>query len=124
MVGEAHGCDPGILKNVDYLATIVREGAAKAGATIVGELVKKYDEGEGVSIVLVVKESHVSLHTWPEYGYASIDVYTCGESTDPVAAFDHVISFLSPKLVTSIEIKRGMAVNHKILERERILVNR
>lgn len=122
VIGEAYGCDPILLKDSSFLASVLREGARKARATIVGDFVKKYDGGEGVSYVLVVKESHIAIHTWPEFGYAAIDVYTCGEMTDPWIAFDTIVSKLSPKSVTAMEIKRGILIMDTIVERTQTLV--
>jgi S-adenosylmethionine decarboxylase len=66
----------------------------------------------GVTGVAVVTESHVMIHTWPEYGYAAVDVFTCGEAADPQAALPTLREHFSPERVQIMEINRG------IMERE------
>jgi S-adenosylmethionine decarboxylase len=63
-----------------------------------------------VSYILVVKESHISVHTWPELGYAAVDIYTCGEHVDPWKAFNVMAESFNPKTVSVMEIKRGLMV--------------
>lgn len=54
------------------------------------------DKG-GVSVIALVVESHIAVHTWIEYSYATVDVYTCGEHSDPLPGLKHIINFLKPK---------------------------
>ncbi|MEM0455463.1 MAG: adenosylmethionine decarboxylase, partial [Nitrososphaerota archaeon] len=110
VIGELYGCDPASLKDLDGIIDAVRRAAKEAGATIVGDFANKYDKGEGVSYILVVKESHLSVHTWPELGYASVDIYTCGDHVDPWRAFDVIAEALKPRTVSVMEIKRGLMV--------------
>ncbi len=110
MIGELYGCDPASLRNLDCIIETVRRAAKEAGATIVGDFANKYDKGEGVSYILVVKESHLSVHTWPEHGYAAVDIYTCGEHVDPWKAFNVIAEAFNPKTVSVMEIKRGLMV--------------
>ncbi|MEN3047595.1 MAG: adenosylmethionine decarboxylase [Candidatus Caldarchaeales archaeon] len=108
LIGELYGCDPALLADVKVVSSAVRRGAKRAGATPVGEFANKYEGGGGVSYVLVVKESHLSVHTWPEHSYAAVDIYTCGDHVDPWAAFDEVVRTLNPKSVSVMEIRRGL----------------
>jgi S-adenosylmethionine decarboxylase len=110
VIGELYGCDPASLRDLEGIVETVRRAAREAGATIVGDFANKYDKGEGVSYILVVKESHISVHTWPELGYAAVDIYTCGEHVDPWRAFDVIAESLNPKTVSVMEIKRGLMV--------------
>jgi len=54
----------------------------------------------GVSVIALVLESHIAIHTWVEYRYATVDVYTCGEQSDPWKAFDYIVKTLKPKYYT------------------------
>ena len=110
MIGELYGCDPASLRDLEGIIETVRRAAREAGATIVGDFANKYEKGEGVSYILVVKESHISVHTWPELGYAAVDIYTCGEHVDPWKAFDVIAESFNPKTVSVMEIKRGLMV--------------
>ena len=110
MIGELYGCDPASLRDLEGIVETVRRAAKEAGATIVGDFANRYDKGEGVSYILVVKESHISVHTWPELRYAAVDIYTCGEHVDPWKAFDVIAESFNPKTVSVMEIKRGLMV--------------
>jgi S-adenosylmethionine decarboxylase proenzyme, Bacillus form len=113
VIGELYGCDPASLRNLEGIVEVVRRAAKEAGATIVGDFANKYDKGEGVSYILVVKESHLSVHTWPELGYAAVDIYTCGDHVDPWKAFDVIAGSFNPKTVSVMEIKRGLMVKEE-----------
>ncbi len=68
-------------------------------------------EPQGVSVVVVIAESHVSIHTWPEHGYAAVDVFTCGDSLAAGAVVDLVSARLHASQATAIEVKRGLLAN-------------
>ena len=61
-----------------------------------------------MSGVVVIAESHLSIHTWPEFGYAAIDIYTCGETTDPWSACRYIAAQLEAQDFSASEVKRGM----------------
>jgi S-adenosylmethionine decarboxylase len=82
---ELHGCDRALLNDAERLRAIMRRAAAAAAATVVAEVVHPYSP-HGVTGVFVIEESHFSLHTWPETGYAAVDFYTCGELSPERAA--------------------------------------
>ena len=83
------------------LEKIVREAAVRAGATIIEARSWKI-EGEkgGTSVLVLVDESHLAVHTWKEFDYATVDVYTCGEHTDPWKAWEHIVNELKPESVS------------------------
>ncbi len=85
MLAELYGCDRALLDDPRAIATMLRRAAAEAGATVVAEVVHPYSP-HGVTGVLVIEESHFTLHTWPEAGYAAVDFYTCGKVRPEVAA--------------------------------------
>jgi S-adenosylmethionine decarboxylase len=100
--GNLYDVDDSILKNLDYLEESVIE-AAKAGNLHIIDIMKRQfntkdspDIG-GVSIIALIVESHISLHTWPESGYATLDIYSCGNESNPALAFDYIVSTLKPK---------------------------
>ncbi|CCC82165.1 adenosylmethionine decarboxylase [Thermoproteus tenax] len=100
--GEAYGIDSGLLSNEDLLKHIVIAAARRANMHVVEVNSWRFKGGdkEGVSVIALVLESHIAVHTWPAYGYATIDVYTCGEHSDPLSAFRYIISQLRPKRYT------------------------
>jgi S-adenosylmethionine decarboxylase len=73
------------LADVDYIQKACEEAAVATGATIIGSHFHPFGEGNGVSGVVILAESHLSIHTWPEFGVATIDCYVCG-SCDPTLA--------------------------------------
>jgi S-adenosylmethionine decarboxylase len=86
------------LKNEAKLKQIVLEAVRIAKMNLVEA--KSWSFGGkkgGVSVIALVEESHIALHTWNEYNYATLDVYTCGEDSDPQAAFNHIVENLKPK---------------------------
>lgn len=96
--GELYGCDPEILSNAEKLIEVVKEAAEIGGFTLLD--VKAWKISPGVSAVGIVLESHISIHTWPEYSFATVDVYTCGETGDPIAAYLHIVKSLRAKRYT------------------------
>lgn len=93
--GELYGCDPNLLSNEEYLARVVKEAAEIGGFTLLD--VKTWKINPGVSVVGIVLESHITIHTWPEYEFASVDVYTCGSRGDPYKSFNYIVEKLRAK---------------------------
>jgi S-adenosylmethionine decarboxylase len=75
---EYHGCDAAVLGDLEAVRRLMREAALAAGATPVAEVFHPY-RPQGVTGVIVIEESHFSVHTWPECGYVAVDFYTCGQ---------------------------------------------
>jgi len=88
-----------ILEDEEALRDLAVEAAYAGNMKVLD--VKSWKIGLGVSVVAVVLESHISIHTWPEYRFATVDVYSCGAHTNPVAAFEHIKSVLKPRIVES-----------------------
>jgi S-adenosylmethionine decarboxylase len=85
------------------------KSAIDCGAVVLGESFHRFSP-QGVSGVVVIAESHISIHTWPEHGYAAADVFTCGTSVNPEIAAEVLIEKLGSKNHTITEIKRGVLV--------------
>jgi len=77
-------CDPEIIKSVDPTREIVLRAAKECGATILDDYFHQF-QPIGVSGVVLIAESHISVHTWPENGFAAADIFTCGEMKPQVA---------------------------------------
>jgi len=108
LVAEMHGCPPELLLDLDFARRVLREAVRISGATYLGEFHTVFEPGGGVSVVIAVAESHLSIHTWPEYGYAALDIFTCGENTDPWKAYEYVVSQYRPEKVSVTEMRRGL----------------
>ncbi len=96
--GELYDCDERILSDPEELANIVREAARIGRFTLLD--IRTWKIHPGVSVVGIVLESHITIHTWPEHRFATVDVYTCGETGDPVAAYLYIVKRLKAKKYT------------------------
>jgi S-adenosylmethionine decarboxylase len=79
ILADFHGCDAAALDDVEGVRAAMVEAARRAGATIVSECFHRFSP-HGVSGVVVIAESHLAVHTWPEHGYAAVDFFTCGDT--------------------------------------------
>ncbi len=96
--GNLYGISREKLWNRSLLENIIREAAEVAGMRLVEVKTWEFHGYHGgVSIIALVLESHIALHTWPDYGYATLDVYTCGAHSDPWKAFNYIVSRLKPE---------------------------
>ena len=107
LVVEYSNCDKRVLDDVRYLEEAMNEAVRRSGATIVQSVFHRYNP-QGVSGVVVIAESHISIHTWPEYGYAAVDFFTCGDTVDPYKAHEHMIEALAARQAHVQELKRGI----------------
>lgn len=107
IVVEYYGCNPEILNDVAYVKRSMRDAAIASGATVVQEAFHLFNP-HGVSGVVVIAESHLAIHTWPEYGYAAVDLFTCGEDVSPDVAFEHLKEKLEATTFSALEMKRGI----------------
>lgn len=102
---EFMNCDPQILNEVATIEKNMVEGAIKAGATVINSTFHHFSP-YGVSGVVVIQESHLAIHTWPEWGYAAVDLFTCGE-IDAWISFDYLKKSFKSDSYSAIEMKRG-----------------
>ena len=79
---ELYDCPRELLDDEFQVREFIREAATKARCTVLGEVSQSF-EPHGVTVIVLLAESHISAHTWPEAGYAAIDVFTCGATTLP-----------------------------------------
>ena len=109
---ELLGGNPHLLDDEDFVKEALTAAAEAAGATLLGLITHKF-QPQGVTAVALLSESHLSFHSWPEYGYASIDAFTCGDHTDPEAAC-HSLKYAFEATHGSIRLLRreGPAFNH------------
>lgn len=102
---ELFGCDAQLLDDAQALRALLCSAAEAAGARVVAEVFHPFAP-HGVTGVVVIEESHLSIHTWPETGYAAVDFYTCGDARP-----ERAIELLSGKLLATrvevLEVARG-----------------
>jgi len=104
---ELKDCDREVLNDLSFLKGILLAAASEAGATVLGESFHQFAP-HGVSGVVIIAESHLFIHTWPECGYAAVDIFTCGNSVQPEKAAQKLIRELGAKSHSILEIRRGI----------------
>lgn len=107
VIAELWDCNTDKLNDMDLIERIFVDAALKAGAEVREVAFHKFAP-HGVSGVVIISESHLTIHSFPEHGYASIDVYTCGDRIDPNVAADYIAEALESKTRENIEVPRGM----------------
>ena len=103
---ELRDCNPKLLNDVDHIREAMVDAAHAVGAHVVGESFHRFSP-QGVTGILAIAESHISIHTWPEYGYAAADIFTCGASFHPSKVAEILIQRLESKDPDSVEVPRG-----------------
>ncbi len=103
-------CDRQVLNDLPRLQQTLLEAAESTGATIIGKTFHQFSP-YGVTGVIAISESHLSIHTWPEFGYAAVDIFTCGENFNARAAAELIIEALQSRNPTLMVIQRGVSVS-------------
>jgi S-adenosylmethionine decarboxylase proenzyme len=106
LVADFHGCTAD-LNDPQVVMGALEQACEIAGATIVDRSGHHFSP-YGVTAVIVIAESHLAVHTWPEYGYAAVDLFTCGTSVDTWKAFEFVKSAFGATRVEVREFQRGL----------------
>jgi S-adenosylmethionine decarboxylase len=104
---DAWGVDFDLLNDPKFLEDMMVQAAEKCGATVLSTQSKQF-EPQGATVLVLLSESHISIHTYPERGFAALDCYTCGETVDPQIAMDFMISVLKPEAAYPKVLKRGV----------------
>ncbi|MEW6214291.1 MAG: adenosylmethionine decarboxylase [Nitrospirota bacterium] len=108
---ELRDCNPAILKSLKKVRNVLVSASKEAKATIVDISFHEFNPF-GISGVVVIAESHLTIHTWPEYSYAAVDIFTCGDVIKPEVAASYLIKQLECKNPSIVEMKRGI-LSHK-----------
>jgi S-adenosylmethionine decarboxylase proenzyme len=95
------------LNDVEHLKEVLLEVAEMASTTVLDVFTHQF-KPHGVSVMILIAESHLSIHTWPEHRYAAVDVFTCGEPFDERSVVQHLAAAVEAQHVSMIEIERGM----------------
>lgn len=106
ILAEFINCDSTVLNDAAFIEEIMVNAAKEAGATIISSSFHHFSP-HGVSGVVVIQESHLAIHTWPEFKFAAVDLFTCGETINRWAAFDMLKNFLKSEKYKVVEHPRG-----------------
>jgi S-adenosylmethionine decarboxylase len=104
---ELYEGDPECLDNAGLIETEMVKAAEMINATIISSHAHNF-EPHGVSAVVIIAESHLTMHTWPEHCYAAVDLFICTKKKDPAIAFNHLQRILKAKRISVTEINRGV----------------
>lgn len=107
LIVELYDCDFDLINDVSQVEKILVEAVAISKATIVQPVFHQFSP-HGVSGVVVIAESHFTIHTWPEYGYCALDIFTCGELIDSDASLVYLQKAFKAGSLSVMEIKRGV----------------
>ncbi len=103
---EFHGCSAEVLNDVPRIEQSMITAAKQSGATIISSVFHHFSPF-GVSGVVVIQESHLAIHTWPEYRYAAVDLFTCGDSVNPWVSYESLKAAFEAAHGSAIELNRG-----------------
>ena len=107
LIVELKECDSDLLNNLAYVRNSMLEAAEGVGATVIDQTFHQFAP-LGVTGVVAIAESHLTIHTWPEYGYAAVDIFTCGDSIAPREAARFLIKKLNAQDSSITELQRGV----------------
>ncbi len=125
---ELKDCNAEILKDLSKVKDALVSAAKEAKATIIDVSFHEFNPF-GISGMVVIAESHLSIHTWPEYGFAALDIFTCGDVIKPEVAAHYLIKRFESKNPSIVEMKRGLLsytnekLPHKVCDIELQLVS-
>ena len=102
---ELYGANENQLNDLEFIDDVLRKAALSSGATILDSVFHKFSP-QGITMLLLLAESHVSIHTWPEKKCAAVDIYTCGDC-DPQKAVFYIIEAFNPTTHTTHCFPRG-----------------
>jgi len=104
---EYYGCQPERINNHEQLETLLYDAAIKAGTKPIKSTAHQF-EPHGASAMVLIEESHITIHTYPEYGYAAIDIFTCGDDAKPYEAHLFLHKTLKPQYCLINDVYRGV----------------
>ncbi|HDH44604.1 MAG TPA: S-adenosylmethionine decarboxylase [Thermococcus sp.] len=106
IIAEFYGVRPELISKKDTVRAILEEAVDRAGLTKVGSSYKQFNP-HGVTGFILIAESHVSVHTWPEYKLVNVDVFTCGDPSKAEEVFEHLLEAFKPEDYRKCVLDRG-----------------
>lgn len=104
---DTWGVDFNLLNDVNCLEAYMRKAAEACKATVLSVQSQKFVP-QGATVLVMLSESHLSIHTYPEKGFAALDCYTCGHTVDPMVAIQYMLKVLKPSQAFSKLLRRGV----------------
>lgn len=106
VLADLYACDPAVLGDADAIQAHMLEAARRSGARVVAHNFHHFAP-HGVSGVVVIAESHLAIHTWPEHGFAALDLFTCGDTLRVEPCFEYLVAVLGSQHHTITAVSRG-----------------
>jgi S-adenosylmethionine decarboxylase len=106
-IADIWGCNPETIDNLEFMEALCRLAASATGATVVDVMYKDF-EPQGLTVIALLEESHLSIHTYPEFGFVAFDCYTCSNACDPREALKIFEKILEPSNIIDQFIERGL----------------
>ena len=104
---ELKECNPSLLNDLNHVRLALLRAAHEAGTEVIGESFHRFSP-QGVTGILAIAESHISVHTWPEHGYAAADIFTCGSHFQSRRVAEVLVELLESKAPQITEVQRGL----------------
>ena len=104
---DLYDCDSALLNDITALEKIMLEAAHVANATVIKAHFHQFSP-QGISGSVIIAESHFNIHSWPEHGYAAVDLFTCGTSLQDEKAVDYLVQKLNSARHETKTVKRGV----------------
>lgn len=112
ILADMYDCDPAMLDDQEAIQSCMIEAVRRCGGTIVSHCFHRFSP-HGISGVVVIAESHLAIHTWPEHGYVALDLFTCGDTLEPEACFSYLKdAFRSQRQATRTLLRGSRADVH------------
>jgi S-adenosylmethionine decarboxylase len=112
LIMELFGCEPEKINSRKYLQQTIKTAVKKSGLTNLGSRFHQFDP-QGVTGFTLLAQSHISLHTWPEYGYLVLDIFTCGPQSQADLLANHFLERLQPTRVNRQVLRKGYKYNRE-----------
>ena len=107
VIAELYGCDRDLINDHEFIEESMLRAAETAGAHVIRSVFHKFNP-HGVSGVVVIAESHFTIHTWPDYGYCALDIFTCGDLIDNHSALSYLKEQFKAANTSVVEMSRGV----------------
>lgn len=112
---EMWGCSKNVIDSIDQVKDALTKTAEAAKANLVNVVCHRFSP-YGITGVAVLAESHISVHTWPEYEYAAVDIFICGSVVNSQDAASYITQAFHAKDISLLELKRGDLLSKKLQE--------
>jgi len=113
---ELFDCDAEVINSLGVVKMSMIEAARRAQGTIVNAVFHEFNPF-GISGVVVIAASHLAIHTWPEYRYAAVDLFSCGDALRPQVGADYLVQQLGATRASVVELQRGILMNTGVVRR-------